>query len=200
MNPHVKNLLKIVYLKRFYDKNVEGKDLYLEKVKKIFDQLNSHEKWLLGHDQAPNLSMFPFFCRYDVVLAVEFDRWALENKLGIDIDAMDNILIHQEQGKAPYYGFKSFPHNPDQAARVVLMSAYLYYELDDPVLSDQEYDSIVQYVFLNWNYVGQDRKDAIGNPSDMLHSGHQFLFNNRIINAALSWKKHLKRKHDCGIK
>lgn len=74
---------------------------------------------------------------------------------------------------------------PDLAGRRIIVAAYCYYVLDDPVMTDAEYDKLSQYVADNWDALDPDRQWALGNPDSTRAGGSHIKFSRRAVSAAL---------------
>lgn len=82
--------------------------------------------------------------------------------------------------------------NPDHAARLILMSCYLYYKCSSPVLSDGEFDNVCQYVAEHWSELTPLRQHQLKSPEDIKGSGHHVLMSVFALEGAITW--HLKEK------
>ena len=83
--------------------------------------------------------------------------------------------------------------NLDHIARQVLMSAYLYYQRDENVLSDAENDNLVITLLNNWNdipkrYLPLLDPDKIGVES-IKATTHHCLYTRQVEGGALAWLK-----------
>lgn len=75
--------------------------------------------------------------------------------------------------------------DPDLVARKLLVAAFLYYVLDEPItMSDGEYDKMSIYVSKNWSKLHPDRQWALGNPTEMRSSGMSFKFSSQVVFAS----------------
>ena len=66
--------------------------------------------------------------------------------------------------------------SPDLAARRVIVAAYAYYVLDQPVMDDAEYDRLSRYVARNWDDLDEDRQWALDTPEQTRSSGSHIFF------------------------
>lgn len=60
----------------------------------------------------------------------------------------------------------------DLAARQVIVSCYLYYNLSSPIISDHEYEHLVQLTVTGWDYLHPDRKWSLGSPRAIAATGN----------------------------
>ena len=74
---------------------------------------------------------------------------------------------------------------------IYLMSSYLYYELDDSVLSDTQFDYLCKKLYDNWDKVEHMHKHLIDKANLKAGSGYGIQYTNMIIGGALSWQKHM---------
>lgn len=86
--------------------------------------------------------------------------------------------------------------NIDHACRIVLMSAYLYYQRNNPVLSDSDNDSFVKLVCENWEKVPQRYlplldPDGIGRES-IASTTYRCRYTQMVEGGALAWLKKVK--------
>lgn len=65
---------------------------------------------------------------------------------------------------------------PDLAARKLLVAAYAYYVLDEPIMDDARYDELSRYVARNWNELDPDRQWALDTPEQTRSSGMHFYY------------------------
>lgn len=77
--------------------------------------------------------------------------------------------------------------SPDLAARRVLMSAYLYYVLDNPVLPDNEYDALANWVAERWHRVAPIRQWQCGSKEQIAATGHHVKVTWATVDAAHRW-------------
>lgn len=75
----------------------------------------------------------------------------------------------------------------DLIARKVLMSAVLYYGLDQPLVSDGQYDEWCKIVSRHWSSLHQDRQWQMRSPDDVLTSGFDFRITQHTIGGTRSW-------------
>jgi hypothetical protein len=75
----------------------------------------------------------------------------------------------------------------DLAARLVLMSAYLYYERASPVLSDSEYDRLTDEVCSKWCELEPIRQWQLGNPEELRATAHHSKITVLTEKAACAW-------------
>lgn len=76
-----------------------------------------------------------------------------------------------------------------------LMSCYLYYELDSPVLSDEEFDTVCKRLLTNWDRVEHFHKHLVSLEDLKAGTGYSFDWDEmpqRIIGGARAWHKEMK--------
>lgn len=73
---------------------------------------------------------------------------------------------------------------PDLAARKIIVAAYLYYVLDQPQMSDGEYDQLSLFVAENWDQLHPDRQWALGSPQDVRAGGSHVKFSSIAVGCA----------------
>ena len=76
------------------------------------------------------------------------------------------------------------PPTPDLAARQVIVAAYCYYVLDNPVMDDGEYDKLSVVAADNWSELHKDRQWALGDPESTRAGGSHIKFSMRAVCAA----------------
>lgn len=79
----------------------------------------------------------------------------------------------------------------DLACRQVLMSAYLYYQRDQQVLTDPQYEDLVEYVVDNWweipdRYMPLLDPDNIG-PSSIKSTSFHCKYTRLVEGGAIAW-------------
>lgn len=79
---------------------------------------------------------------------------------------------------------------PDWAARRLLISAYLYYVLDSPRMSDAEYDRLSLVVSRGWDELAPDRKWALRDPEAIRSTGAHIRFSSFVVAVALNYYKY----------
>lgn len=81
---------------------------------------------------------------------------------------------------------------PDQLVPFYLMSCFLYYERDDPVLSDAEFDALSARLRAEWKHVKHQHKRLLN--LDDIGTGFRLKgrIPHRVIQAALTWKEVFK--------
>lgn len=72
---------------------------------------------------------------------------------------------------------------PDLAARRVIVAAYAYYVLDQPIMSDAAYDRLSKYVANNWDELDRDRQWALDTPEDTRAGGSHIFFSQIAVGA-----------------
>ena len=79
--------------------------------------------------------------------------------------------------------------HPNQAARLLIMSAYLYYRCDSPVISDGEYDKLSLYVAKNWDALDEQLQWQLGDRDAIRATGMGILITQMGQGAAHSWHR-----------
>jgi hypothetical protein len=64
------------------------------------------------------------------------------------------------------------------------MASHIYYDLDDSLISDAEYDALSEYVAQNWEDLEPIRKWQIGSPEDLRATGMGMKLTALTISAA----------------
>ena len=72
----------------------------------------------------------------------------------------------------------------DLAARKILVAAYIYYVLDDNIMSDDEYDKLSIYVADHWDELSEARQWALGDAESTRASGSHFKFTMATVGSA----------------
>jgi hypothetical protein len=75
----------------------------------------------------------------------------------------------------------------DLIARKVLMSAVLYYGLDNPLVSDAKYDDWCGQIIRDWDDVRDDRQWQLRSPQDVKTSGFDFRITRATLGGARDW-------------
>ena len=83
----------------------------------------------------------------------------------------------------------SAPTNVNQAARMLIMSAYLYYRCDSPVLSDDVYDKLSLYVAKHWDALDKQLQWQLGDADAIRATGMGILITQMGMGAAHHWHK-----------
>ncbi len=76
---------------------------------------------------------------------------------------------------------------PNLAARKLIMSAYLYYRCDCPVLSDGEYDKLSLFVSDHWDELSEQMQWQLGDREGIRATGMGILITQMGQDAAHSW-------------
>ena len=76
--------------------------------------------------------------------------------------------------------------NPDQCARWVLMTAHLYYDRGESLISDEEFDALCRRVASAWGELHPTRQEQLGSPEDILATAHHVKLTVYSISAAES--------------
>ena len=82
---------------------------------------------------------------------------------------------------------KSSQVTANQAARLLIMSAYLYYCCDSPVIDDGDYDKLSEYVAKNWNKLSEQMQWQLGSAEDIRATGSGILITQMGQDAAHHW-------------
>ena len=90
--------------------------------------------------------------------------------------------------------------SPNQAARLLIWSAYLYYRCDTNVIDDGEYDKLSLYVAKNWNKLDTQLQWQLVDADAIRATGSGILITQMGVGAALAWYKKKKNKNLKGYK
>lgn len=74
----------------------------------------------------------------------------------------------------------------DLAARKVIVAAFCYYVLDDPIMSDARYDKLSQFIAKHWADLNADRRWALGSARDTRAGGSHIKYTVQAANAAVA--------------
>lgn len=77
--------------------------------------------------------------------------------------------------------------NLDHKARLVIMSAYLYYKHAMPVLSDSEYDNLTKDLVDFFDFLDPIRKFQFESPEALASTGYHIKITKAGYNGARSW-------------
>jgi hypothetical protein len=80
----------------------------------------------------------------------------------------------------------------DLIARQIVMAAYLYYRLDDPVLSDGDFDKLCQTAADRWDELDKFRQWQLGSAEAIRASGYQVRVTRLAEAGAWAWFKKVK--------
>jgi hypothetical protein len=83
------------------------------------------------------------------------------------------------------------PASPGHAARLVMMSSYLYYWCDSPCISDDNFDRLCRYVSRNFDRLGALRQYQMGSADDTAASGHHVRISVAAEHGARAWHEKL---------
>ncbi len=75
----------------------------------------------------------------------------------------------------------------DLMARWVVMSSFLYYGLDQPFLSDAEYDAAAQRVLKEWGEVTPIRRWQLGSKDALAATGFLIKATPYSVHGAIAW-------------
>ena len=81
---------------------------------------------------------------------------------------------------------KIYDKNPNMLVPYYLMYSYLYYEEDDPIISDSEYDSICKRLYNEWDEIEHFHKHLVSKDALTAGTGYDIVYPQRVINAAKS--------------
>ena len=84
----------------------------------------------------------------------------------------------------------------NQAARLLIMSAYLYYRCDVSVMSDAEYDKLSLYVAKHWDKLDEQLQWQLGDPESIRTTGSGIIITQMGQGAAHFW---YKSKHNKSV-
>ena len=79
--------------------------------------------------------------------------------------------------------------NYNHAARLLIMSAYLYYRCDTNVIDDGEYDKLSLAVAKNWDKLDPQLQWQLVDPDAIRATGSGILITQMGVAAALAWYK-----------
>lgn len=77
--------------------------------------------------------------------------------------------------------------NLDHKARLVIMSAYLYYRHDSPILSDSEYDSHISDIVDFFDFLDPIRQFQFESPDALNATGYHIKITRAALHGAHSW-------------
>ena len=86
--------------------------------------------------------------------------------------------------------------NVNRAARMLIMSSYLYYRCDSPVISDSEYDKLSLYVAKRWDELDEQLQWQLGDPESIRATGSGIIITQMGQGAAHFW---YKSKHNKSV-
>lgn len=89
--------------------------------------------------------------------------------------------------------------NYNQAARLLIMSAYLYYRCDTNVIDDGDYDKLSLAVAKNWNKLDPQLQWQLGDPESVRATGSGILITEMGVGAALAWYQKKKNRRIKGF-
>mgnify|MGYP003335814551 FL=1 len=84
-------------------------------------------------------------------------------------------------------GEKSSLTNVNLSARLLIMSAYLYYRCDSPAISDGEYDKLSLYVAKHWDELDEQLQWQLGDAEAIRATGMGILITQMGQDAAHHW-------------
>ena len=84
--------------------------------------------------------------------------------------------------------------NPNMLVPYYLMHSYLYYVMNEPIISDMEYDELCKELKDKWDSVEHYHKHLIDKQSLGAGTGYQLEYNKRIEHGALALLNKSKEK------
>jgi len=78
-----------------------------------------------------------------------------------------------------------YDDNPNMLVPYYLIHSYLYYEKDNPIVSDEEYDRICKMLYESYDTVKHCHKHLIDKESLLSGTGYHLKYNSRIRGAAI---------------
>jgi len=84
--------------------------------------------------------------------------------------------------------------NPNMLVPYYLMHSYLYYVMNEPIISDMEYDELCKELKDKWDSVEHYHKHLIDKQSLGAGTGYQLQYNKRIEHGALTLLNKSKTK------
>lgn len=89
-----------------------------------------------------------------------------------------------------YSNVPVYVENQNMLVPYYLMHSYLYYEKDDPIISDHEFDLICKTLYEKWDKVEHFHKHLINKDDLIAGTGYALKYPERVKNAA----KHLLKE------
>ena len=81
--------------------------------------------------------------------------------------------------------------NPNMLVPYYLMHSYIYYELNDSIITDYEYDELCKELKDKWEDIKHYHKHLVDVTALGAGTGYQVKYNQRIANAAITmYNKH----------
>lgn len=87
----------------------------------------------------------------------------------------------------------------DQAARKIIIAAFCYYVLDDPIMTDARYDRLSAFISRYWDDLHPDRRWALGNARDTRAGGSHIKYSVQAVSAAVAHYRGIKDKPEFGV-
>tara|TARA_B110000090_G_scaffold215_1_gene198 strand:- start:295 stop:585 length:291 start_codon:yes stop_codon:yes gene_type:complete len=78
-----------------------------------------------------------------------------------------------------------YDDNPNMLVPYYLIHSYLYYEKDNPIVSDEEYDRICKMLYESYDTVKHCHKHLIDKETLLSGTGFHLKYNSRIRGAAI---------------
>ncbi len=83
--------------------------------------------------------------------------------------------------------------NPNMLVPYYLMLSYLYYEENESIVDDIEYDTICKRLYNEWDNIEHHHKHLVDRSSLAAGTGYHMKYNGRIKHAAIHLMKKVKR-------
>jgi hypothetical protein len=87
----------------------------------------------------------------------------------------------------------NLPTSPNLMLVWYLMSSYLYYECETPVLSDYEFDTLARKLIDSWEEVDHPHKRLITLDDLQAGTGYAIKYPLMVKNAAIQWRDTFKQ-------
>ena len=87
-----------------------------------------------------------------------------------------------------------YDDNPNMLVPYYLIHSFLYYEKDDPIISDEEYDRICKMLYDAYDIVEHHHKHLIDKNSLLAGTGYHLQYNARIEGAATQLMTKVRNK------
>jgi hypothetical protein len=87
---------------------------------------------------------------------------------------------------------KAITRNVNMTVPFYLMASYAYYEMDDPILSDDLYDKLAKKILNKWDTIEHYHKNLL--TKDMLEAGSYMGIYPSIVIGAVNSIKRLKKE------
>ena len=87
-----------------------------------------------------------------------------------------------------------YDDNPNMLVPYYLIHSFLYYEKDDPIIGDEEYDRICKMLYDVYDTVKHHHKHLINKDSLLAGTGYHLQYNARIEGAAAQLTAKVRNK------